>query len=238
MIGDDAARDTKKFGAASPPVSFAPAFADFLPDRLDQVFEKIDVVVVVLALQHGRDAFEAHAGVDRRTRKIDAVARRALLKLHEDEIPDLDEAIAVGVGGARRAARDLVAVVEEDFRARSARARVAHLPEVVARCDADDLAVGKARDLLPDRVGFVVGMIDRDDEALLVEAEFLGQQVPGELDGAILEIVAEREVAEHLEERVMARGVADVVEVVVLAAGAHAFLRGSGAREWRASLAR
>ena len=28
----------------------------------------------------------------------------------------------------------------------------------------------------------------------------------------------------------MARGVADIVEIVVLAAGAHAFLRGDGAR--------
>jgi hypothetical protein len=41
----------------------------------------------------------------------------------------------------------------------------------------------------------------------------------------VLEIVAEREVAEHLEEGVMTRGIADVVEVIVLAAGAHALLR-------------
>ena len=43
---------------------------------------------------------------------------------------------------------------------------------------------------------------------------------------SLLEVVAEGEVAEHLEEGVVARGVADVVEVVVLAAGAHALLRG------------
>ena len=54
--------------------------------------------------------------------------------------------------------------------------------------------------------------------------------VPGELDGALLEIVAEGEIAEHLEEGVVARGVADIVEVVVLAAGAHAFLRRGRAR--------
>ena len=46
----------------------------------------------------------------------------------------------------------------------------------------------------------------------------------------ILEIVAEGEVAEHLEEGVVPGGVADIVEVVVLAAGAHAFLRRDGAR--------
>ena len=52
------------------------------------------------------------------------------------------------------------------------------------------------------------------------------EQLPGQLDRALLEVVAEGEVAEHLEEGVVARGVADVVEVVVLAAGAHALLRG------------
>ena len=41
----------------------------------------------------------------------------------------------------------------------------------------------------------------------------------------LLEIVAEGEIAEHLEEGVVARGIADIVEIVVLAAGAHAFLR-------------
>ncbi len=69
-------------------------------------------------------------------------------------------------------------------------------------------------------------MVSRSDGNL----EFLGDEVPGELDGAILEVVAEREIAEHLEEGVVPRGVADIVEVVVLAAGAHAFLRRGGAR--------
>ena len=61
-------------------------------------------------------------------------------------------------------------------------------------------------------------------------AEVLGDELPGQRDRPLLEVVAEGEVAEHLEERVMPRRVADVVEVVVLAAGAHALLRGGGAR--------
>src|SRR6185437_5015968 len=42
------------------------------------------------------------------------------------------------------------------------------------------------------------------------------------------EIVAEREIAEHFEESVVAGGVTDIVEVVVLAAGANAFLGARG----------
>ena len=57
----------------------------------------------------------------------------------------------------------------------------------------------------------------------------LREKFPGVADGFALEVVAEREVPEHFEERVMTSGVADVVEVVVLAARADALLRGRGA---------
>jgi hypothetical protein len=77
--------------------------------------------------------------------------------------------------------------------------------------------------------GLVVGVIDGDEQAVLGQPELLRDQVPGKLDGDVLEIVAEREIAEHLEEGVVAGGIADIVEIVVLAAGAHAFLRGDGA---------
>ena len=53
----------------------------------------------------------------------------------------------------------------------------------------------------------------RVPKAVGVEAELLGHQVPGEFDGEVLEVVAEREVAEHLEEGVVARGHTDVLEV-------------------------
>ena len=45
--------------------------------------------------------------------------------LHEDEVPDLDVAVAVGLGRAGRPALHLGPVVVEDLRARAARAGVA-----------------------------------------------------------------------------------------------------------------
>jgi len=47
-------------------------------------------------------------------------------------------------------------------------------------------------------------------------APHVGQERPGEADRIVLEVVAEREVAEHLEERVVPERGADVLEVVVL----------------------
>ena len=49
-------------------------------------------------------------------------------------------------------------------------------------------------------------------------------QFPGVSNRFLLEIIAEGKIAEHLEERVVALGEADIFQVVVLAAGAHAFL--------------
>ena len=63
----------------------------------------------------------------------------------------------------------------------------------------------------------------------MVRPTILGEKLPGEADRVFLEIIAEGEIAQHLEKGVVAGGVADIVEVVVLAAGAHAFLRRGGA---------
>jgi hypothetical protein len=134
------------------------------------------------------------------------------------------------------AAPVLFAVVVEDLGARAAGAGVAHHPEVVGGvagalvvADADDALDRHADFLGPDVVGLVVLGVDGDGQLVLGQLVDFGQQFPGVLDGVALEVVAEAEVAEHLEEGVVTRGVADVLEVVVLAAGAHAFLRGGGA---------
>src|SRR5262249_39732635 len=220
VIGDDAVR-----GRARPLRLDAGQVLDMRDDRAEQ----IDLVIVVGPLQYRGDALQPHAGVDRRPRQVDARAAGQLLELHEYQIPDLDEAVAFGIRRAGRAAGNVRPVVVEDFRARTAGPEIAHLPEIVGAGDADDLAVGQPGDLLPQIERDVVIDIDSDHQAVGRQAELLGDQIPGELDGAILEIVAKGEVAEHLEEGVVARGVAHVVEVVVFAAGAHAFLRGGGA---------
>jgi len=49
------------------------------------------------------------------------------------------------------------------------------------------------------------------------------------MDRVALEIVAEREIAQHFKESMVARGVTDVFQIVVLAAGAQAALRGGRA---------
>ena len=65
MVGDDAVRGAlRPVGIDAGQVG---AGADKRP-------EKIDVVIVVHALQHGGDALKPHAGVDRGARQVDPLA--------------------------------------------------------------------------------------------------------------------------------------------------------------------
>ena len=89
--------------------------------------------------------------------------------------------------------------------------------------------------LVPDLLGLVVALVDGDPEPVAVEAPATarrigGDEVPAPRDDLALEVVAEAEVAEHLEEHEVTLGAPDVVEIVVLAAGAGALLRADGAR--------
>jgi hypothetical protein len=69
-----------------------------------------------------------------------------------------------------------------------------------------------------DRLRIV--LVDRDPEPVVLDAVPLGDELVGPGDRVRLEVVGEREVAEHLEERQVARVVPDVVDVV----GAHHLL--------------
>src|SRR5438270_11660078 len=141
MIGDDAQRCL--LGALG-------IGARQFRDRADQGYEQIDVVIVVLALQDSGDALETRPGIDRGLRQRIARAALELLELHEHEIPDLDETVAVLFGRTGRTTPDPVAMIVEDFRTGSARAGVAHLPEVIGPGDADDAGLRQTCNLLPE----------------------------------------------------------------------------------------
>ncbi len=92
-------------------------------------------------------------------------------------------------------------------------------------------ALGRQADLVaPDGPGLLVVAVGRGRQALAGDAQVLRQELPGPVDGLALEVVAEGPVAQHLEEGVVARRAADLLEVVVLAGHAQAALRVHGPR--------
>jgi len=190
----------------------------------DQRLEQVDVVIVVHALHDRGNSFQPHAGVDRGFRQVDAIALAPLVILHEHQVPDLDKAVAILVRAARRAAGDMGAVIVEYLAARTAGPGIAHRPEIVAGRDPDDPFLGQASNFLPQIKGFVIGMENGHGQPVRRYAPGLGDQGPGMDDRLFLEIVAKGEIAQHLEEGMMPCGIADIVEIIVLAAGADAFL--------------
>ena len=199
-------------------------------NRADECRKEIDRIIVMSSLQNGRDALEPHSCVYRRTRQIYALSAWKLLVLHEDEVPDLDETISFGVGRAWRAAGNVRAVIVKNFRTRAAWAGLTHGPEIIVAGNAQYLAVRKPGNLLPELKSVIIVDIDGDEQLVPGQRVFLGHQIPRKLDRPLLEVVSEGEVTEHLEEGMMPCGIPDIVEVVVLAARAYAFLCGHGAR--------
>src|SRR5690606_3888552 len=114
----------------------------------------------------------------------------------------------------------------------------AHVPVVVLAVAELDPLLRDSGHPVPDLGGLRVGLVGGDPDPLGIEAEStlllgLGDQLPGEGDGPLLEVVAEGEVARHLEEGVVAGGDADFLDVT----GAHALLHAGRARERRRLLA-
>ena len=128
------------------------------------------------------------------------------------------------------------------LRARPARAGGPGLPEVVLAAEQHDALVGHAhgppaldRLLVRTEAELLVPAEHRDPDALELEAESLGRggQLERELDRPLLEVVADREVAEHLEERQVTLGQADVLDI----GGSKRLLAGGQARRGRLLLA-
>jgi hypothetical protein len=172
---------------------------------------------------HREEALEAGAGVDvLGLERLERTVAQAEVLL-EHEVPELHVAVLGGRVGRTTVGTDLRAEVPEQLRGGSARSGVAHLPEVVL-VEALD-ALDREADLVdPQLYGLVVVDVARDPDAIAVEPEHLGGELPGPSDGIGLEVVAEAEVAEHLEERQVTGRPTDRVEVVVLATGSHALL--------------
>ena len=185
--------------------------------------ERVGLEDRVDALLDDRHPLEAEAGVDvarrQRGEALAAVLVRRQVVLREDEVPVLQEALVLAAGQVVGGA-PLQAAIDVQLAARPARSARPGLPEVLrARAQHDPLTRDADRQPRLDRllVGaeaeLLVALEDRDPDVVGVEAEAGLRQVPGPLDGLLLEVVADREVAEHLEERQVARRVADVLDV-------------------------
>ena len=133
--------------------------------------------------------------------------------LGKDEIPELQEAVAVAAGLAvGAAAANLLAHVKVNLRARTAGAGGASGPEVVVLAQAGDMILGNAQGA-PHIVGLVVLGKDSKVQAVERQLELLGNELKGPSAG-LLGDATKGEVAEHLKEGQVTAVLADAIDVV------------------------
>ena len=210
MVGDDAKADVGLLGT---PVDPARGCRGGLEDRRDEigVEDRLD------ALDLGEDPVEPGSGVDVPPRELGERTVMVPFILHEHQVPELH--IALSALSRSTAGPVLRSPVEEDLRARATRSRLTHLPEVVL-VEPLQTTSEQAGYVAPESFGLVVRDVDRDPELLGVETQTLGEQLPRVSDRKILEVFAEAEVPQHLEEGHVPRRGADHIDVD----GAHTWL--------------
>src|SRR5581483_2789199 len=154
---------------------------------------------------------------------------RTAIVLLEDDVPNFDVAIAqvgtrvVGTGGV------LGPRIVKDLGARAARPGRPHRPKVLfveprhARRLQTDLVD-------PDALRFVVADVHRYIQPSRIEVQDLRDELPRPSNRLALVIIAEAEVAEHLEERSVAPGASDALDIALCAGHAQAALNRNHAR--------
>ena len=140
----------------------------------NQRLKQVSVIIVVAALQQSTNAFQTHPSINRRFWQIGLTAIFIALVLHKHEVPNLNKAVTVLFRTARRATPDVIAMIIKNFRTRPTGARSTHRPKIIVRGDTDDTVIRQARMFFPDIHRLLVGVINRDQQLVGINAKFFG----------------------------------------------------------------
>src|SRR5437899_3698369 len=113
-----------------------------------------------------------------------------------------------------------------NLRTRSAGSGITHLPKVIFFIQTEDPVASDGGTGNPEFFRVVVFAENRDPKLVNGQSVLSCQQRPGVIDSVFLEIRAEREIPEHLEKRLVAPCMSDIVQIIVLATGADTLLAG------------
>ena len=195
-----------------------------LPYR-DEAAQDICLVVGLHALHDGGDALQAHARVDVLLRQLLQGAVFLAVILGKNAVPVLQEAIAITAGGAIRAtATEFRTLVIVELRARPTGTGGSSAPKVIIFAQLGDMAFWHSQGL-PDLDGLIVIFEHSEIEPLQRKPQHVHREIQGPLTHLVLEVLAEGEIAQHLEEaQVPPCGTNDVYVI-----GADTLLHGGGA---------
>ena len=208
------------------PVSFFGQFFGTGDDRSDQIAFKIGLLV----LKDRSKALKAQTSVNAGFGQWRHVAFRVPVVLHEDQVPNFQESVAVAIHTAIRLTAAVgITAIQVNLAAGAARSCVAHGPKILFFTQPDHSFVGNTNLFVPQIIGFIVICINRSVEFLRRQAITIGHQVPGKIDCLFFKVVPEGEIPEHFEKGMVSGRIPDVLQVVVLSAGPDTLLGSCGA---------
>ena len=102
------------------------------------------------------------------------------------------------------------------------------LPEVIRLTKAEDAIGGNTDFLVPNVESLIILNVNRGIQTIGIQTHDLGQELPRPSNGLVLKIIAEGEVAQHLEESAVTGSLTHVLDIAgtdALLAGGHTVAR-------------
>ena len=183
-----------------------------LADEITKILQCIDIEDGSYVLYCDGETLETHTGIDVLLREVTVVALTIIVKLREYDVPDFHVTVALAAHDVLRAVSVLLATVIVDLGTWSARSG-AVLPEVVFLTELVDVVLRDMHHILPDVIRLLIVYIDRRIQTVRIETYTLGQELPCPRNRFLLEVIAEREVSEHLEEGTVAGCLTNILQV-------------------------
>ena len=192
----------------------AVGFARFLGKMLNERLKCVRVEERPPLVDHRGEPLEAHAGIDPLLGEGCPHAGLVPVPGDENQVPDLEKAITVLAvrPAVRPPAAVLLAPVVVDLGIGTAGPGWTGGPEVVLVTEPPD-PLGRHAGFLPDLETLVVVVVDAGPQPRCFELQLFRQEFPGVGDRLLLEIVAEGEVTQHLEEGQVMAVMTDEVDV-------------------------
>ena len=169
-------------------------------------------------LQDRRDTFQPHARVYRWLGQGVQNPTLVTVVLHEYQVPYLNVAIAIRVCATRRSTCNIRTVVIKNLGARPTWAGIRHLPKVIRSitcamvvADTHNTLSRNANLVRPNSVSLFILGIYRYPQPIRWQPIDFREQFPCVLDGTMLKVVPKAKIAQHLEERMMPRGVTHIL---------------------------
>src|SRR5579884_785222 len=192
VVGEDAQGDVGLFALAI-------ACLSQYREMINNGAEEVGIEDRFLALHHHRETLKTHARVDIFLRQRCTRTIEVLIILHEDEVPDLQEALAITTRlTISPATTVLYPAIIINLRVWSTRSRSPwRSPPVIFQ--AYNRLIWITGHLVPiDRCFIIIGM-DRGIQTIRGQAYSLCQKLPGKGNRLTLKVIADREIAKHLE---------------------------------------